>query len=344
MPIFDENRLKDEELFSGFAEDDGDTFSLNKKVETSETTHKPSVEAKKTKPEAKVITPTIHKVEQKKAKKKTYPLVSGFSIAAIIIALLLAGYYLLNTVNSPSFFLEHSSIDVEHNSNNNSSEEIELDNKIQDVKTEVEVIDTIATQQETSVNTTMIKAEGSNENAIETIEEIDDVEPAITKKKTTITQAKVARKEIVKPNKTKSQEEKTLAKKQNVVKPNPKSNKSKVLPKRAITVSNNDITSSKIIPTKKTFSAKTSKHQLKIPPASKNGLFTIQAYASESYDEASMWLKKLNRRNLNASIVPLRKRNKIVYTVRFGRFGTEAEARLMAMKLGLSRSYIDRIK
>jgi len=47
---------------------------------------------------------------------------------------------------------------------------------------------------------------------------------------------------------------------------------------------------------------------------------------------------------LNAASVTQRIRNKIFYKVRFGRFPTEFDAHQMAMKLGFSRFYIDRIK
>lgn len=74
------------------------------------------------------------------------------------------------------------------------------------------------------------------------------------------------------------------------------------------------------------------------------GLFTVEVYSSSSYEDAKQWMDKLNRRNLQANIVPLKIRNEIVYKVRFGNFSTFNEASNSAMNYGFTRFYIDRIR
>jgi septal ring-binding cell division protein DamX len=318
MPIFDENRLKDEELFSGFTADDSDTFSINKQAKETPIKQEPAPEPEKTeqvkektKPEPKVIKPAIHKVEKKESNKRTHPILAGFSIAAIIIALLGGGYYWLTTVNSPVFFLEHSS--SVFNSNviiESAPEEIE---------------------------------EVQESEEIEIVEEAVPVDTVIPEPQTKKIIVKKKERQKGKPATTKAKPKPVVVEKPTIIKSKPAPVVVKKVPEQTKTISTKEVTASKPVPVTKTKPVP-AKKELKVPSVSKTGLFTIQAYASESYDDAALWLKKLNRRNLNASIVPIRKRNKIIYTVRFGRFGTESEARIMAMKLGLSRSYIDRIK
>jgi len=74
------------------------------------------------------------------------------------------------------------------------------------------------------------------------------------------------------------------------------------------------------------------------------GLFTVEVYSSSSYEDAKQWMNKLNRRNLQANIVPLKIRDEIVYKVRFGNFSTFNEASNSAMNFGFTRFYIDRIR
>jgi septal ring-binding cell division protein DamX len=309
MPIFDENKLKDEELFSGFPENDNDTFSLNKQVQASQPQQEvnkketiPETEEKKTRSEPKVIKPAIHKVKQDKTIKKSHPLLTGFLIAAIIIALFAVGYYWLTTVNSPTFFLKHSSINY--------------------------------TQDEEQVSTPV---------TIEKIEETTNIDTIITIQEIETVKSKTKSITVQKPETQKIETEEIIVKETDTVGTKPVPIKVEKVPEKIKVKSKKEITASKPVSVaKKEIISKTKK--LSIPLASSTGFFTIQAYASASYDEATMWQKKLNRRNLNASIVPVRKKNKIIYTVRFGRFSMEAEAKLMAMKLGLSRSHIDRIK
>jgi len=107
-----------------------------------------------------------------------------------------------------------------------------------------------------------------------------------------------------------------------------------------------DLTASKVIEPKPVQQPKEIRQPVQSGTANNEvtGEFVIEAYSSESYEDARIWVDKLNRRNLNAVILPQKVRDKVIYKVRFGKFGTRSEAAQTAMNLGLSRSYIDRIK
>lgn len=374
MPVFDEHNLKDEELSGGFLYDDEETFAVDKAAQqdnsaheeksddtaskkdsdevVSETVlHTTAVESQtekttqekeetatdKTAPKVKVITPTIHKVEKKPPKKKH---TIGIWVAALLVALLIitaAGWYLYKT-NSPMNFLKNSYVDNLHQETN--SEDLEQDVQVEEIEPantqqkedeQIEDVEPPKPQQEqvskadknlelsenkTPATTAPIKKEFNTQVQTKSKPTVQNTvkEPVIKKEETRKTE----------PVKTVTQTKQETKKKPDIeITPKPEK----------------EVTASKIItnthPEPKPKMTKT------LPPS---GLFVVEVYSTTSYDEAKIWMDKLNRRNLNAAIVTQRIRNKIFYKVRFGRFPTEFDARQMAMKLGFSRFYIDRIK
>ena len=360
MSLFDENRLKDEELFGGFAEADNETFAKgNVSMRESEVTvqddlkdasvtsatesetikeekkeaaeqPKPEPEQKKTEPpkKVKVIKPTVHKIE-KEQKKKSHGAIAWFSAIAVLLILLFALAYWLTTIGTRDFFLEHSlvedgstyipmTVSPETQEQDKTSEEITADDFIEEIEPEFPETEIIEIEKEPA-KTKIGKI--TKPKVIKPARE-----PIVIEKEITTEREKVSTN--TSNTKTKTKEPVKEQKKEKIVL-TPKPEK--------------EITASKITMTEKK-SKKIETLKPAIEEQTPRGLFTIEVYSSYSYEDAKIWQDKLNRRNLNASIVTQRIKGKVLYKVRFGSFPTEIDARRMAMKLGLSRSHIDRIK
>ena len=374
MPVFDEHNLKDEELSGGFLFDDEETFAVDNVAQQDISAHKEksddtiskkdngevvsetvppttAVESQtekttqekvetdtgKTEPKVKVITPTIHKVEKKPTKKKH---TIGIWVAAFLVAFLIiaaAGWYLYKT-NSPLNFLKNSYVDDLHQETNSAyleqdeqAEEIEPANTQQKEDEQIEDVELAKPQQE------------QVSKADKNLELSENKTPATTApiKKEFNTQVQAKSKptvqNTVKEHVTKQEETRKTESVKTVTQTKQETKKK---PEIEITPEpEKEVTASKIITN--THPESKPKMTRTLPPS---GLFVVEVYSTTSYDEAKIWMDKLNRRNLNAAIVTQRIRNKIFYKVRFGRFPTEFDARQMAMKLGFSRFYIDRIK
>jgi hypothetical protein len=73
--------------------------------------------------------------------------------------------------------------------------------------------------------------------------------------------------------------------------------------------------------------------------------YTVQVYATPSKEDAEDWVKKLQNKNIkNVYISTHKKRENQWYRVRFGSFATLEDAKLAALKNGLTHSWIDRVK
>jgi cell division septation protein DedD len=79
-------------------------------------------------------------------------------------------------------------------------------------------------------------------------------------------------------------------------------------------------------------------------PEPKNEIYQIELYSTPSIEDAEIWMGKLKKRSINATLQLQKVRGMTVYKIRYGYFKTRQEAQESAIKLGFSRSWIDRIK
>lgn len=75
-----------------------------------------------------------------------------------------------------------------------------------------------------------------------------------------------------------------------------------------------------------------------------DAFYTIQVYSSPSKEDALDWVNKLKSKNIQADISEQMIRDVRWYRVRFGNFTTREEAKAVALRLGFSQTWIDRIK
>lgn len=122
----------------------------------------------------------------------------------------------------------------------------------------------------------------------------------------------------------------------------------KITPKKTDDLANNEVNNKKAEKTKKS-SPKIDESQFSMPqpkgPAPEKGIFTVQIYSSPSKEDAESWLGQLKARQVpDATITEQEIKGRTWYRVRFGKFETKEDARSSALKLGYSKSWIDRIK
>ncbi|MBL7999389.1 MAG: SPOR domain-containing protein [Candidatus Kapabacteria bacterium] len=80
-------------------------------------------------------------------------------------------------------------------------------------------------------------------------------------------------------------------------------------------------------------------------PASPNGIFTVQVYATPSRDDAEEWMERLKDKNVSGAFITTQSiRGQTYYRVRFGTYQTRQEAEIAAMKLGYSAGWVDRVR
>lgn len=81
-----------------------------------------------------------------------------------------------------------------------------------------------------------------------------------------------------------------------------------------------------------------------IPPVEKQ-VYTIQVYATPSFEDAEFWLQKLTSMKINDVYISTQKiRDVIWYRVRFGKFTNRQQALDAAKQFGFSQTWIDRIQ
>ena len=76
----------------------------------------------------------------------------------------------------------------------------------------------------------------------------------------------------------------------------------------------------------------------------KDEIYQIEIYSTPSQEDAEIWMNKLKKRDINATLQLQKVRGVTVYKIRYGYFKSAKEAQETAIKLGFSRSWIDRIK
>lgn len=77
---------------------------------------------------------------------------------------------------------------------------------------------------------------------------------------------------------------------------------------------------------------------------SKEESYSIEVYSTPVFEDAETWVSKLEKRNISARIQQQIIKGLPWYKIRIGDYKTKQEAKEAAMKLGFSRSWIDRVR
>lgn len=329
MDNFDENKMKPEEVSSGFNFGEQDSGSFGGKRTASNPTSDPS----------NVVSSDFNsgsqsnQFTQQNAEfpyKKPTPWKWILSISFLVLFLLIDGYFIINKFVKAPDFLNGNGV----GKSQSHSESV----KITEKKVGNDVVRTEVTKEGKTITIESTVESTAPDGGDKTVKKIVKKEIIETSGQPNETSKKIV--VVKKAKEEKHTDETSIIEKHSKPKDEVKGTYSfENLPKK------NESNKTQSIASNSARTTAPSKAPVSPQVSNEGPQYTIQVYSSPSSEDAQFWVQRLKTMGIATAYVSTQKIRDITwYRVRFGNYPTKEEAKSAASKFGFNQLWIDRIK